>query len=235
MFSIIGKGFGVYGYKPALDMLGLKSVTVERGEPITSSHVIVAVPPAEQPVLARELIKNSAIESLLLEKPLAPTPAESKSLLAELKASGKKFRIGYLFSDTKWANPGIRKLYWGFSTYRFPEGRNDWKTRIGIVPLFGIHVIALLADLGYTDVRHSYASESDWTALFDGPDLEPVSVRTDMVFGKDVFRVNDDCYPSPFGNETRTQVLARSIKRFLDNPQPDYGKELDLWEKVAAA
>lgn len=127
--AIIGGGYGLYGYLPALCHLGARNIRLPHKhyekikqrpdlniflnnikwvssleEAVTDADtVIVAVPPQAQLKLLPGFIKLSNINKLVLEKPLCPTPKQSQALLDQLINSGKQFSIGYNFRFTDWA------------------------------------------------------------------------------------------------------------------------------------
>lgn len=235
MFEIIGNGFGRYGYQLAFERLGLPSRVVRRGEEIAGSEVVIAVPPKEQPEIARDLMLNRGIKTLMLEKPLAETPQESLKLLSDLKAWGGKFRIGYLFSDTVWANRSPEFINWTFTAHHFAAHLDDWKRRLGVIRMYGIHLIAHLCEIGFDSVSGSLVDDSHWLARFKSSGGRACIVYISTNHDRASFRVDDDEFISPWGWEDRVEVLARSIQRFLESPQPEYGEELILWQKVEAA
>lgn len=128
MFAILGSGFGLYGYLPALIDCGQSVVLPERyrerfqsrpelarfADRITwavdeaaaldrASGVVIALRPADQEAWIPRCLAQSNLTRLVLEKPLAPTPSEAIRLQALLFDSQKLFRIGYTFCDMPWA------------------------------------------------------------------------------------------------------------------------------------
>ena len=130
MFSIIGSGFALYGYLPAvIRQLDMDVLLLQRSRPSLinrpelakyynriiwvetvdelinqSSRVIVAVPPATQLQILNRVMDSNNIKQVVLEKPLSPTPKESQSVLDRLYNSAVQFRIGYTFLYTEWFN-----------------------------------------------------------------------------------------------------------------------------------
>ena len=141
-WTIIGSGFGIYGYLPALaevtdDALFLPeryreklllrpelSHLEHRVTWITNDHeifeqvdsIILAVPPNIQQQKILELINYEKIQHFLLEKPVAASPSASQNVLELLKSRGKDVRIGYTFFYAKW-----------FDGFRFPFAHNASK------------------------------------------------------------------------------------------------------------
>ncbi len=103
MYTIIGSGFGLYGYLPAI-IKGLQGEVVlpERYLPKIrvrpelkdleecilwvknkelalqkATKLIVAVPPSIQSEVVRNSIESSKIKTVYIEKPVAPTPKDA--------------------------------------------------------------------------------------------------------------------------------------------------------------
>ena len=125
--AILGSGFGLYGYLPALHALSANIAlpmryreTIERRPELSvlagsitfvaddheaidfAEAVIVARRPADQLDLISGLLARPKLHRLLLEKPLAPTPTDAAQLQERIDASGKIVRMGYLFGYTDW-------------------------------------------------------------------------------------------------------------------------------------
>ena len=132
--TILGSGFGLYGYLPAILECGqhvllpqhyrsrLRSrqdvrhldgcvqwCTDEEDALRSSDTVIFAQRPADQMQRLGEYLKYPNIVRLLLEKPLAPDAGHAQQMLYELQNSRKRFRIGYNFRYTDWGR-ALRKL-----------------------------------------------------------------------------------------------------------------------------
>lgn len=128
MYTIVGSGFGLYGYLPAIvESLGERVVLprayqarmAARAElaPLVprvewagdmqeslerADTVVIATPPARQVEVARRCLELANVRRLVLEKPPAPTPAEAVALLADLRRHAKRYRIGYTLLHTAW-------------------------------------------------------------------------------------------------------------------------------------
>ena len=126
MIAILGSGFGLYGYLPALvggcgqqvvlpesyrsrfaarpelaPFFG--SVQWEKDESAAlaaADGVVIARRPADQVRWLPRCLEQSQVERLVLEKPLASSPEAATELLGQL--SGRLFRIGYTFRHTVW-------------------------------------------------------------------------------------------------------------------------------------
>jgi predicted dehydrogenase len=128
VIAILGSGFGLYGYLPALVKgCGQRVVLSERHrEPFherrelarfaddvqwerdeasvldRADGVVLALQPSHQSEwIPRCLIRHN-LECILVEKPLAPSPEAAGALLEDLARSGKVIRIGYTFRYTDW-------------------------------------------------------------------------------------------------------------------------------------
>lgn len=133
-FVILGSGFGLYGYLPALAEEGIsiclpenyKDKFIGRRElqryegniswfhdincaMQEASGAVLARRPSEQPEMAARLVQLKNIKYLLLEKPLAVTPEQSQELLDMLRKTSSRFRIAYLFVYTRWCSV-LKKL-----------------------------------------------------------------------------------------------------------------------------
>lgn len=136
MLAILGSGFGLYGYLPALvDGCAQRIVLPERyrsrfgGRPElarfannvrwerddataldSADGAVVALRPSDQSEWIPRCLSRPNIECLLLEKPLAHSPEVAGTLYDDLIRSGKVFRIGYTFRYTAWGSRVLRTL-----------------------------------------------------------------------------------------------------------------------------
>ena len=121
MFAVVGSGFGLYGYVPALVRTFEQPVILPEAyrakaegraelRPYLASiqwaadipdaiaratGVVLATVPAEQPALVARCCEAPRIDRIILEKPVATTPNEADDVLDMLDRSGKRYRIGY--------------------------------------------------------------------------------------------------------------------------------------------
>ena len=141
--AILGSGFGLYGYLPALLGLGCAVVLPERYRAVLEGRseladfargiewvadegaaldradaLVLARRPADQAALIADLLRRPRLLRLLLEKPLAPNPEEAERLQAALQASGKLVRVGYILGFTDWGQRLIAQS-------REPQARSD--------------------------------------------------------------------------------------------------------------
>lgn len=129
IYTILGGGFGLYGYLPALIarnskvLLDLKyrKRLLERADLrkfdcqinwVSSAEValnevnsiIIATPPAYQSELVGNILNRySNINEFFLEKPLAQNPEVAEKLLMQLEGKSKNAAVGFLFLKSPWA------------------------------------------------------------------------------------------------------------------------------------
>ncbi len=221
MFTILGSGFGSYGYLPALVEEGFDVAMPIRyrsalaGRPelteylrqvvwcsdvddalARSTGVVIALRPEDQAAWIPRLTALSNIQQLILEKPVAPTPESSIASLTAIEAAGKRYRVGYTFRFTPWAERFRSALTgsadsvsfeWEFLAHHYRADLANWKRFSshggGAVRFYGIHAIALLSELGYDDVAASSTTgaSSDeaerWEATFTGRNVCPCALN----------------------------------------------------------
>jgi predicted dehydrogenase len=127
--AVLGGGFGLYGYLPALaarpetsillpsryrerlaaraELRGLIErvtwVADEEHQLGEADAVVIARRPGDQLALARRALAFANVDRLLLEKPVAPDPDTALDLWRLAEASGKLIRTGHNFHLTDWA------------------------------------------------------------------------------------------------------------------------------------
>lgn len=153
-FLILGSGYGLYGYLPAiykiskkifLDIKYKKKIKFKDNfkkiewysnvENVLSkiNYVVIAKRPNDQFKLVKYIFKKNKTVNFFLEKPLAPTPSKAKELLFFLKKKKILFKIGFIFSYLKWydlifKNFNHKKskilIEWNF---KYNKNNNSWK------------------------------------------------------------------------------------------------------------
>ena len=134
--GIIGSGFGLYGYLPAIagdknnsivllekyrQKFNSRKELTEFNEVISWAgdeaslyesvdNLVVCVSPEGQFEVVKQVIGYPNIAHLALEKPLAVDPEKSGRLLNDLIESGKYYRIGYNFQYTGWGKELLSAL-----------------------------------------------------------------------------------------------------------------------------
>lgn len=274
MFLILGSGFGLYGYLPALvGGCGQIAVLPARYRPRfsarselqrfsssvrwapdeiaalgQSSAAALALRPEDQETWLVRCLARPEVRHLLLEKPLARTPALAQRGLDALVESGKDFRIGYLFGLTGWGRElrnilgagsygGRLFIRWQFCAHHYRHDLRNWKRYVatggGAIRFFGVQVIALLARLGYRDVAVSrtFGASTDevemWSATMTGPGLPECSLMIDTRSSKTAFQVMCQrevrCHPD---------VSHRFTSPFASGPRPEANFPVDLDPRI---
>jgi len=128
VWGIVGGGFGLYGYLPALrdEENASQILILEKHMPFVNSRedlreclpqitavksrneifefadsLILSVPPLiQEQYIFQPIFKK--YQNLLLEKPLSPTPQSSIEMLERGISTSSSLRIGYSFSYSKW-------------------------------------------------------------------------------------------------------------------------------------
>ena len=135
-----------------------------------TDYTILSVSPLKQYNL---LLDNNFFENtktLILEKPLATSPIKALELLKKLEKIGSNYIINYSFRYTLWFRniadkiknlPKNVELFfkWKFMARHFVHKRKTWKRLHseggGAIRFYGIHLIAILSDIGYLEVKKS--------------------------------------------------------------------------------
>lgn len=239
--------------------------------------VAIALLPDRQVAVARDCLQRPNIRRMVLEKPMAPDPGTAGDLLAALESSKKDFRIGYTFRYTPWGEQLLKRdrlagveslsVRWSFMAHHFRHGLDNWKRQEesggGPLRMMGIHVVALLAELGYEHVEWSQScgqSKSDkekWTARFIGSNVPPCDVAVDMRSADEAFVVVEArdqrktvavSLRTPFdearpmrsiapGQDARVGVvgaLCQSFRETVPVPYGWYKQTIQLWNEAEA-
>jgi len=134
--TIIGSGFGLYGYLPALISNGFKNIYLQEryrenflrrtelsifekyiewslNEELAASSaelIIFAINPESQAKKIFNFLNYENIKCYVLEKPIGITPSISSHIMNEMWRLKKYFIVGYLFLYTEWAKKLIKEL-----------------------------------------------------------------------------------------------------------------------------
>ena len=300
MFLILGGGFGLYGYLPALvlgcgetvllpqryrerllereDIRSLQDdvlwVDNEQQALDQATAVVISKRPQDQVYWIERCLQRRALVDLILEKPLAPSPEQAISLMDRLEQAGKNFRISYLFRLTDWGRALRHQLTqpneckeliidWQFQAHHYAHNLNNWKRYTsqggGALRFYGIHLIALLAELGYnTAIQSSLTGASAdeaqrWHATLSGQGLptcrlcvqsnSSVSRFAVRLFTSELLTLVD--LKEPFANalsspdqahfDNRFALLTQvcqSLKEDRASYYPWYRRTLDLWTRI---
>lgn len=233
--------------------------------------LVLAQRPADQVNWIRECVNKSNVRALLLEKPLAPSPEAASHVLDVLEMSRKKYRIGYNFRFMPWAAvlkqqlrsapaAGYLTIDWQFRAHHYANDLRNWKRFVsaggGALRFFGIHLIGLLAEIGFDNVVASTVSASEpdecelWSAAFIGPGLPECRVRVRSNAARQCFSIDqtDDHLrverlvdlSDPFetnadalGFDRRVGILTELCKDLIDGAAlsyPWYRQSVRLWD-----
>lgn len=176
----------------------------------SAQGVVCAVRPVDQSQLISRILTSSTIVRCILEKPLAPTPESAALLLDTMIRSGKEFRVAYTFRYTEWGKRLLQymtkrkdnvelSIHWTFLSHHFRYDLHNWKRFEaeggGAIRFYGIHLISLLAEIGYREVVSSRAFYSApgvverWKCVFAGPGLPKCDVLIDCRCATELFCV----------------------------------------------
>jgi predicted dehydrogenase len=239
---------------------------VEDQEELLSScnSLVIAIKPAEQYELAKLVLsKYKNISSIYFEKPLAESHVNSRKLLAELLDSSISFRIGYIFRYTNWGKSLLKytqnesiaeiNLTWEFMAHHNKHMLINWKSSPseggGVLRFYGIHIIALLSEIGYKKIKVLESTTSNWNVIFSGEKLPRFNVEIDTNSKKRKFQIFEqnglDCevfcnQDSPFevtkdGLDERVPLLVEHINSIHKNDDYFYRiymATIDLWEQA---
>ena len=131
MIGILGSGFGLYGYLPAIcqhypnsKVLLVKSAKDKaylRPELTKYLHritwietikeiienvnlLVVSYPPYEVQKLTKLIVNSKTIKSVIIEKPVCESPKKSLDFVNQIEKSGKKIISSFLFVYAEWIN-----------------------------------------------------------------------------------------------------------------------------------
>jgi predicted dehydrogenase len=234
--------------------------------------VIIAQRPADQVDRLAECLRYPNLRKLLLEKPIAPNVDMAQQMMRELDDSRRQFRIGYILRYTDWA-PAVFQwrastagkaplsITWKLRAHHYANNLDVWKRHSsqggGALRFYGIHLIALLAELGYEITASSIVSADApdevkrWSAVMTGSDLPDCSIQLDTDSDEELFSIRSQdasaesglCIElrDPFGASSgvvdcRVKVLVRLCNDLLllgeSVSYPWYHRAIDLWRQA---
>jgi hypothetical protein len=208
-------------YKPIIDsrqeLFSFKEqiIWMEAEEELieTADSLVISRRPLDQEALVTKCLLKTNLKRIMFEKPLASSPESAQKILHQIDKSNKYCSVGFNFRFTSWAiqlkekilNGELAKhesinLSWYFMADHFSRNVGSWKMDHaqggGSIRFYGIHVIALLAELGYEQVVSSGVSTSNlkhyfynWTACFKGPGLPTFFVDLDSKSNASFFKI----------------------------------------------
>lgn len=235
MITIVGAGFGLYGYLPAVINVSQSKVILSEQyrqcietrpeldrylgsidwQPSIeaalkrASGVIIAVPPHAQKYLVEQALSKPALRTLIIEKPVTPSPDDAIALTETIYKCKKQVRVGYTFLYTNWCKELKKKLQlpievvyitWRFKANHFSRNKETWKRYHsaggGALRFYGIHVIATLASAGYSEAKLSILQvvlpdqPESWSAKFTGVGLPLCEVSLSTNADQNIFRID---------------------------------------------
>ena len=251
-WGIIGGGFGIYGYLPALAKLGVKKVLLplkyrqileNRKELFcytsivdwvdgkmevlqNAESLIIAVPPSFQEEIVSSFTEHKKYTYLYLEKPVATCPQVSSLIFDTAAMSAHKVRVGFNFLGLEWAEKLKEFVFqkqtkifinWYFFANHFKINATSWKAKHfsggGVLRFYGIHILAVLQNLGNCQVLSSTISSQGnkqffkWDAKFIINDCVSLTLSINTASSKKSFEIisneNNRIFSmdSPFSND----------------------------------
>lgn len=228
--------------------------------------IVLAQRPVDQRTNVQLSLGHPNIRRIIIEKPAAPTPALASASLVALAQANKSVRIGYSFLYTSWAQKiarnkraGTLSIIWEFCAHHYRNNLQNWKRSHpeggGALRFYGIQIIAVLAQLGYSEVERSEISGPThddierWTARFSAKGLPAcdVEIRTRSnhkrfaVANQAVSYASDDPFEpsvSPAGLDRRVPILSLIYRSFSENNDDWislYESVNNLWSEVETA
>lgn len=208
-------------YKPIIDsrqeLFSFKDqiIWLESEEELiqTADSLVISRRPIDQEALVSRCLLEMNLKRVMFEKPLATSPQKAQKILQLMAGSNKYCSVGFNFRYTNWAIQLKEKLLngefsehesinlsWHFMADHFSRNIESWKMDHaqggGAIRFYGIHVIALLAELGYEHVESSIVLTSNlkhslykWTACFKGSGLPSFFATLDSKSNASYFKV----------------------------------------------
>ena len=137
------------------------------------NYIIFAVQPSKQYSLIFNKINLKNTNTLILEKPIASSPVKAQEIFERLKNLKSNYLINYSFRYAIWYKKLLTQIHhlpvnvnlfftWQFRAKHFIHKRKTWKKFHseggGSIRFYGIHLIAILSDLGYVNIEESKIS-----------------------------------------------------------------------------
>ena len=229
--------------------------------------IIIAEPPLKQYSLISDMALWKNSNSLVLEKPIADDNKKAEDLIKILNKNNTKFSINYSFRYTKWFNninryihnnykKGDIDIIWKFKGRHLDKKKPSWKTNHlqggGAIKYYGIHLIAILSDMGYSDVNQSNifnqpkSKINTWSCEFiSNKKIPKITLHLDSYSNENIFcwkQVNKNILEieSPFSLESSEYNGDNRIPptiKFLQEKYTDLLNSknmnaLGLWSKI---
>ena len=230
-------------------------------------YTIIAVPPEKQYdlILNDNNIKNTNF--LILEKPIASSPIKAFEILRKLKSFKVKYLINYSFRYAFWYQKLSSEIYklpknielffeWKFRARHFIHKRDTWKKIHskggGAIRFYGIHLIAILGDMGYLQIEDTNV----FFDLFDNLNSFSCSFKSTESLPKCQILINSNssknifsCYylkdnkkiylldlnaPFPYKLDLKEDPRLANTERLLKEKRFNYDNEriINLWKSL---
>lgn len=282
MIGIIGGGFGLYGWLPAVatHYPNEKILIAERYKQkffnIPELHIyydriewiktprdiifkgpstlILAIPPKSVEYYLHSILNSKTIKTLIVEKPICETPKKSKDFIEQIKTKGIDVISPFLFIFSEWFGDlnyyihlkdadEVITIDWSFKADHFKFDKNNWKRDHnqggGPLRFYGIHLIAVLAELGYVSSRQSL-DENCYIGVFTQDEYPDIIVKVNTNSDLTHFKINNLInYLSPFNNTNWSDNRIPNIINLLQTMDFRIGmvenitkRTINLWEQV---
>ncbi len=231
------------------------------------NKIIIAEPPEKQYKLIYEMSLWRNSKNLILEKPIADNHKKAKYLIDLLNKNKSRYSINYSFRYTKWFDSIYRYIHnnndkgdidliWKFRGRHQNKEKPSWKTNHsrggGVINYYGIHLIAIFSDIGYSEVNRLNIFEQPKNKLnslsseFSSKDKLPkLNLYIDSCSNENIFcwqqqEQNILKINSPFSMESSEYNGDNRIPSTIKFLQEEYNEILncknknviDLWTKV---
>ena len=230
-------------------------------------YTILAVSPEKQYTLLfnKKILKNT--NTLILEKPLATTPIKAFEIMKKLENLKINYLINYSFRYAPWYNKLYSKIcnlpnnielffIWNFRARHFIHNRITWKKSHskggGAIRFYGIHLIAILSDMGYVHVGkssisfNSFDDLSSFSCLLESTNKLPkckVLINSDSLENKfNCYYIKDNIIvqllsldaPFSYRNDLIDDPRLKITERFLQEKNFNYNNinVINLWKSI---
>lgn len=281
MIGIIGGGFGLYGWLPAIaihypnEKILIESRHKEKFDsrpelqqfasridwmdyvkdiPYLSRILILAIPPESTEYYLNGILASNSIEKLIVEKPICETPEKSKEFIDKVKSKGIDIVSPFLFIFTDWFadlkyylhskdKNEVVSIDWFFKAYHFKFEKDNWKRyhKQGGGPLrfYGIHLLAVLAELGYLPSRQ-ILDENRYFGVFKQKNYPDVILRINTNSDEILFKIDELVYKmTPFESSINGDSRIPNIINMLKTMDFRIGmveditkRTINLWKQV---
>lgn len=219
------------------------------------NYVIIAKKPKDQFKIIKSLNLKKKNKHLFLEKPISNNPKNSLLIIKYLKKKKIKYSFGFLFEYLSWykllkkkiSKNGKIKILW---YVKKNKENNNWKYIVsqggGSLRYYGIHLIKIIFDLNFLNLKSNFISANLWRSLF--LDNKKNILEVDFkITNKEKFKIiyNNKILinsMNPFQKllnskkiDPRVSILKKYIKQNLSNRSARYEKYdrfIYFWDKI---